>query len=96
LLALEQQYGLRLIQDVSDAEIHVVAGRLQSAFLGDTLRRTIHEGDARIAASAFLKGERLVTSDLRFFKRAKDLGLDVESWEEAGQRFWPHPINLAV
>ncbi|MEZ4312945.1 MAG: hypothetical protein R3F14_33400 [Polyangiaceae bacterium] len=34
--------------------------------------------DARVAATALLRNEKLATNDLQFFKRAKDLGLKVE------------------
>lgn len=34
--------------------------------------------DSQVAATAYLRGDRLATADLRFFKRAKDLGLSVE------------------
>ena len=78
LAALENQYGIRLIQDISRTEIDAAVGRLQGAFSGDPLRRVLREADARVAASAFLKNEDLATSDLQFFKRAKDLGLKVE------------------
>ncbi len=78
LIGLENHYGIRLIQDISWAEIHAAAGRLQGAFSGDPLRRVLREADARVAASAFLKSESLATGDLQFFKRAKDLGLTVE------------------
>jgi hypothetical protein len=34
--------------------------------------------DARVAATAYLTGERLPTNDLHFYKSARELGLDVE------------------
>ena len=78
LQLLEQQYGVKLIQDVSLQEIDTAAARLQAAFAGDPLHRTLREEDARVAATAFLKQERLATGDLQFFKRVKDLGLEVD------------------
>jgi predicted nucleic acid-binding protein len=78
LQQLEQLYGLQRVQDVSLSEIGAAAARLQAAFAGDPLQRLLREGDARVAATAFLKQERLATGDLQLFKRAKDLGLDVD------------------
>jgi predicted nucleic acid-binding protein len=78
LQLLEQQYGVKLIQDVSLQEIDTAAARLQAAFARDPLHRTLREEDARVAASAFLKQERLATGDIQLFKRAKDLGLEVD------------------
>ena len=75
---LELQHGLQLIQDVSMPEIDAAAARLQAAFAGDPWNRRLHDADARVAATAFLKHEKLATNDLRFFKRAKDLGLDAD------------------
>ncbi len=42
-----------------------------------TSSRIIHEIDARVAATAFIKKEKLATGDLKFFKRGLDLGLDM-------------------
>lgn len=78
LQQLDQQYGLQLIQDVSLQEIDAAAARLQAAFVGDPLHRTLRVEDARVAATAFLKQERLATGDIQFFKRAKDLGLEAD------------------
>jgi predicted nucleic acid-binding protein len=78
LQSLEQQYGIQLTQDVSLQEIDTAAIRLQAAFAGDPFHRILREEDARVAATAFLKQERLATGDVQFFKRAKDLGLDVD------------------
>jgi hypothetical protein len=78
LQLLERQYGLQLIQDVSLSEIDAAAAPLQAAFDGDPFHRILREEDARVAATAFLKRQRLATGDLQLFKRAKDLGLDVD------------------
>lgn len=78
LQLLEKQYGLQQIQDVSLQEIDAAAARLQMAFARDPLQRALRAEDARVAATAFLKGERLATGDVQFFKRAKDLGLKVD------------------
>jgi len=78
LQGLEQQYGVRPIQDVSLTEIDAAAARLQSAFSGDALGRRLSVADAGIAATARLKAERLATGDLQLFKRARDLGLEVD------------------
>lgn len=75
---LEQIFGLSRIQDVTLAEISVVGQWLQDAFLGDPWGRIIHKSDAKIAATAFIKKEKLATGDLRFFKRGLDLGLQME------------------
>lgn len=72
---LRQQYGIKLIRDIPLEELQATAMRLQNAF---TDGRVLHEPDARVAASAYIRGERLATNDLPFFRRAKDLGLQVE------------------
>jgi hypothetical protein len=53
-----------------------VASRLERAFVGTG--RSISTEDARVAATALLRNEKLATADFQFFKRAKDLGIDVE------------------
>ena len=78
LLLLEQQYGIQLIRDVSLAEIDSAAARLQAAFHGDPLRRSLGLADARVAATAFLKNEPLATGDLQFCKRLADLAIAVQ------------------
>jgi|SRR6516225_193759 hypothetical protein len=75
---LEQTFGLSRIQDVTLAEIDVAGQLLQDAFLSDPWGRIIHENDARVAATAFIKKEKLATGDLKFFKRGLDLGLQME------------------
>lgn len=75
LRLLEQKYGISLIRDVPLADIQSTATSLRSAF---TDGRALGYWDSQVAASAFLKGERLATGDLQFFKRALDLGVKVE------------------
>ena len=72
---LKEKYGIRLIREISLEELTTVGRRIEGAFHGTD--RVIKAADARVAASAWLRGERLATNDLPFFKRAKDLGLDV-------------------
>jgi len=76
LRLLEETYGIRLIQNVTPNQIDDVARRLEQAF--DGTGRRLGTGDARVAATAYLTGERLATGDLQFYKRARDLGLQVE------------------
>lgn len=78
LQALEGRFGLRLIQDVSPAEIDAAARLLQSAFQGDSLGRTLHAADARVLATAYLKKQALATADLALYNRGRDLGLAVD------------------
>ncbi len=99
LQLLEQQYGIQLIQDVSLPEIDTAAARLQAAFAGDPFHRVLPEEDARVAATAFLKQERLATGDIQLFKRAKDLGLDVDfvgTAQAAGRAaaYQPRRVNI--
>lgn len=77
LQALAQAYGIVLITDVSDQKIDAMARQLQAAFAGDALGRLLHEADARVLATAYLKKESVATGDLQLFKRARDLGLAV-------------------
>jgi hypothetical protein len=72
---LQRTYGIRLIRDIPQGQISQTAIRLQRAF---TDGRRLRDADARIAAEAFLRGEKLGTADLAFYKRARDLGLNVE------------------
>lgn len=65
----------------------------------DGTGRAIGEGDAKVAASALLRGEKLATNDLQFFKRAKDLGLNVEyvgSGNAAANaaKYVPQPVTI--
>jgi RHS repeat-associated protein len=73
---LRETYGIKLIREVDLPEIDKLAGRLERAFAGTG--RVLSAEDARVAATAFLRKERLATADVQFFYRAKDLGLDVE------------------
>ena len=75
-MALQRQYGIRLSNDFTLNEVSAVAARLRSAFRGTG--RVLSEEDARVLATAFLQGEKFATGDLQLFKRAKDLGLDVD------------------
>ena len=74
-LKLQKDYGIQVILDPKPKAISDAAARLQSAF---TDGRVLRDADARVAAAAYRRGEKLGTADLQFFKRAKDLGLDVE------------------
>jgi predicted nucleic acid-binding protein len=75
LRLLEQTYDIKLIRDVPLADLQSTATSLRGAF---TDGRSLGYWDSQVAASAFLKGERLATGDLQFFKRAMDLNLKVE------------------
>lgn len=75
LQLLEQQYGISLIREVPLPELQNTARQLRAAF---TDGRVLGYWDSQVAASAYLRGERLATGDLQFFKRAGDLGLDVQ------------------
>jgi RHS repeat-associated protein len=75
LQMLEQQYGIGLIRQVPLPELQNTAARLRAAF---TDGRILGYWDSQVAASAYLRGERLATGDLQFFKRAADLRLSVE------------------
>jgi RHS repeat-associated protein len=94
---LREQYGIKLIREISLDELNSVAQRLRKAFDGSG--RDIGEGDAKVAASALLRGEKLATNDLQFFKRAKDLGLNVEyvgSGNAAANaaKYVPQPVTI--
>ena len=75
LRLLEQRYGIQLIREVPTPQILVTAARLRGAF---TDGRVLGYWDSQVAATAYLRGERLATADLQFFKRTKDLGINVE------------------
>ena len=77
-LKLQKDYGIQVILTPTANEIKATAARLQQAFSGDPLKRVLRDGDAQVAAAAYLRGEKLGTTDLPFFKRCKDLGIDVE------------------
>jgi predicted nucleic acid-binding protein len=94
--ALKEQYGMKLIREIPLEELQSTATRLQAAF---TDGRVLADADARVAASALLKGEKLATNDLQFFKRAKDLGLNVEyvgSGDAAAKAaaYVPKPVTI--
>jgi predicted nucleic acid-binding protein len=71
---LQKAYGIKAIPYLPK-QLNDTAARLQAAF---TDGRVLRDADARVAANAYLRGEKLGTADLQFYKRAKDLGLDVE------------------
>ena len=75
LRLLEERYGMRLIREVPLDDIAAEASRLRSLF---TDGRVLGYWDSQVAATASLMGERMATADLQFFKRAMDLGLNVE------------------
>ncbi len=94
---LRERYGIKLIREISLEELGSTALRLRKAF--DGTGRAIGEGDAKVAASALLRGEKLATNDLQFFKRAKDLGLNVEyvgSGNAAANaaKYVPQPVTI--
>jgi hypothetical protein len=74
--SLRAQYGVKLIREIELPEIGAAASRIERAFVGTG--RAISAEDARVAATAFIKGERFATADLQFYRRARDLGLLVE------------------
>ncbi len=78
LQLLEERYGIRLSQEKMPLLEMGIAARLQAAFHGDPLRRSLQPADAGVAATAFIKKDRLATGDLQFYKRARDLGIDAE------------------
>jgi len=75
LRLLEQRYGIQLIREIPTPQLQATATRLRGAFPDG---RVLGYWDSQVAASAYLRGERLATGDLQFFKRARDLGLNVE------------------
>ena len=68
---LASKYGIRLIREVSLEELPATALRFEQAFIASGTPRRISLSDARVAASAYLRGEKLATNDLQFFKRAR-------------------------
>ncbi|WP_292990574.1 DUF4157 domain-containing protein [Nitrosomonas sp.] len=89
---------LRLARAASLEQIIQLAGRIERAFQGTG--RSISSKDARVAAGARLSGERLVTRDLQFYKRARDLGLDVEfvgtgRAAERAAAYQPQPVTIS-
>ena len=93
---LRQRYGISLIRELPMEDLGAAASRLQRAFPD---ARVLSDADARVAASSFLKKERFATNDLRLFKRAKDLGLNVEyvgsgASAAAAARYIPNPVAI--
>ena len=78
LQSLEQHFGIKLLAGIVPTAIDNAAGRLQNAFVGDALNRIFRRADAKVLAAAFLMGDCLATGDLQLFKRARDLGLNVD------------------
>jgi len=75
LRLLENRYGIALSRDYSLAEIQDTGRQLRSAF---TDGRVLGYWDSQVAATAYLTGDRMATTDLQFYKRALDLGLSVD------------------
>jgi hypothetical protein len=81
---LANKYDIRLIREHTLDDLAAAASKLQKAFEGDA--RVLTDADARALASAWQKGEKFFTNDKKLYKRAKDLGLDVEFvGDEAGK-----------
>ena len=78
LQTLQQRFGVQPLIALSATALDNAARRLQNAFHGDPHRRALHAQDAKVLAAAFLVGEPLATSDLRLFKRGRDLGIPVD------------------
>jgi hypothetical protein len=93
---LTQRYGIILIRDVPVSDIEATARRLQTAFHGDPWGRILSLEDARVAATAFLKREWLATGDLRFYRRALDLGIPVGTTRAAATAagYRPRPVIM--
>ena len=94
---LQKTYGIKLARNIPTKQINALVDRLQKAF---TDGRVLRDGDARIAAEAMLRSETLATADLPFFKRAKDLGIDVEFVGSSGgalskaANYKPNPVTI--
>ncbi len=73
---ISDKHGIKLARETQLPELGKVAKRIEGAFDGTT--RVISKEDARIAATAYLRKERIATGDLQFYKRARDLGLQVD------------------
>ena len=71
---LETKYGITVLA-MPEKDLAGAAARIVAAF--KSTDRVIRPG-ARVAATALIKGEKLSTNDLQFFKRATDLGLNAE------------------
>jgi rRNA maturation endonuclease Nob1 len=97
-MALQGQYGIRLANDFTPNEVSAVAARLRSAFGGTG--RVLSTEDARVLATAFLQREKFATGDLQLFKRATDLGLDVDfigtgNAVTKARNYVPQPVQIA-
>ena len=93
---LETKYGITVLA-MPEKDLAGAAARIVAAFKGTD--RVISAEDARVAATALIKGEKLSTNDLQFFKRARDLGLNaayVGSGDAAkkAKMYVPRPVKI--
>jgi RHS repeat-associated protein len=94
---LAKDYGIKLLRDIDIKTLESTAARLEKAFQGTG--RVISTPDANCAASPFLRNSTLGTADLQAFKRAKDLGLNVEyvgtgKAAEKAAAYVPKPVTV--
>ena len=87
LKQLQKIYDIKLIREFTSKEVNTLASRLQRAF---TDGRVLRDGDAQIAANAVLRGEKLGTADLPFFKHKRpqmthQCGIQRQSAEKSGR-----------
>ena len=95
---LREMYGIRMLRDVDLDDIAEAAARIEDAFAPTD--RVISPADARVAATSYLQGRKLATADLQFYKRARDLGLDVEfvgkgNAATKAAAYVPDPVTIA-
>jgi hypothetical protein len=75
------KYGIRIIDELPIPHLEELGLRLQKGLASASTKKAVlklGDGDAKNAAAALLKNERLATADEQLFKRAWDLGIDVE------------------
>ena len=99
LNGLARKYGI--IQNIAFSinEIDDTANRRHNAFLGDPLGRNLHDQDARVASTVFLKNEILATGDIQLFQRIRDLGMRADfigsRWASLkAQANCPRPVKV--
>jgi len=78
LKQLQKDFKIKINRKSSFDELSETGKKLQDAFVKPKPSRVLDTKDSRVAASAYTNRKTVVTSDLKFYKRMVDMGIETK------------------